>query len=251
VTELAYLPDVASAYVRSFESKVVALPPGGVVLDRTYLYPAGGGQPADRGTLRSEGGEWSVVDVARTGGSVIHRLRALGPGPRTPTLGSSVEAEIDWPRRYRHMRLHTAQHLLSARVFTRTGLRTAKAQMAGVAATLDLEGPLEPTQIPALEGDLAATLVSPRPVRIRLVPRATWDQSAEAPRSGLVPLPTHVDPVRVIEIDAEDACPCGGTHLRSTGEIGAVQLAFGPSATGPGRRLTLTLTEADRPTPIA
>jgi misacylated tRNA(Ala) deacylase len=225
VTELAYLVDPEAAYVRSFRARVTALPPGAVVLDRTFFYPTGGGQPNDRGALRlPDGDKVDVVDVTKSGPSVVHRLRGPPDVLRRLSVGVEVEGTLDWDRRYRHMRLHTGQHLLSARIFARTGLRTRKAQLAGHAATLDLEGTIDPAAIALLANDLADAVEHPRPVTLRQVPRAEWDRNPFAERSGLVPLPAQVDPVRVVEIEAWDVCPCGGTHLRSTGEIGRVSL---------------------------
>ena len=104
MTELAYLPDLPSAYVRSFRARVTALPPGAVVLDRTYFYPAGGGQPCDRGSLElPDGTSLPVVDVVKSGGSVIHRVKALTAPARTVTVGVEVQGSIDWERRHRHM----------------------------------------------------------------------------------------------------------------------------------------------------
>jgi misacylated tRNA(Ala) deacylase len=249
VTELAYLADLPSAYLRTFRARVVALPPGGVVLDRTYFYPTGGGQPADHGVLRVGPQEWSVTDVGRSGPAVVHRIRSSTAGPRAPAVGVEVEGEIDWPRRYRHMRLHTGQHLLSARVFARTGLRTVKANLSGAGATIDLEGEIAPAVVAELAADLEEAVRSPHPVTVRHIPRSEWEGEPMAPRSGLVPLPSHVDPVRVVEIEAEDACPCGGTHVRSTGEIGYVRVAP-PEPRGSGRsRLAFTLMEPERTVP--
>jgi misacylated tRNA(Ala) deacylase len=249
VTELAYLADLPSAYVRSFRARVTALPPGGVVLDRTYFYPGGGGQPPDRGRLTLDGTEWEVADVGRSGPSVVHRLKRRAGSPAPPPLGGEVEGVLDWARRYRHMRLHTGQHLLSARVFVRTGLRTKKATLSGASAYLDLEGDLSASVLGALAEDLDEALRAPRPVSIRLVPRAEWDAAALAPRSGLVPLAAHVDPVRVVAIETEDACPCGGTHVRSTAEVGRVRFDALAPADGGGSRLAFTLAEPDAPTP--
>ena len=147
------------------------------------------------------------------------------------------------------MRLHTGQHLLSARVFSRTGLRTVKATLSGSSASLDLERELPLAMVAELEADMRDALEHPHPISIRMVPRAEWDVGSYAPRSGLVPLAPQVDPVRVVEIHAEDACPCGGTHVRSTREIGSVEIAA-PVATGTGgSRLGFTLREPDAPTP--
>ncbi|HXQ79502.1 MAG: alanyl-tRNA editing protein [Thermoplasmata archaeon] len=249
MTELAYLVDSDAAYVRSFRARVTALPPGGVVLDRTFFYPTGGGQPNDRGTLGlPEAERAEVVDVSKSGPSVIHRIRGSPEVLRRFAIGAEVEGTLDWDRRYRHMRLHTGQHLLSARVFARTGLRTRKAQLAGTAATLDLEGTLAPEVVALLARDLVEALEHPRPVSLRQVPRAEWDRNPFAERSGLVPLPAHVDPVRVVEIEASDVCPCGGTHLRSTREIGRVTLRSPVPAQG-GDRIGFSLEETSLPTP--
>jgi misacylated tRNA(Ala) deacylase len=249
VTELAYLADMASAYVRSFRARVVALPPGGLVLDRTYFYPAGGGQPADHGTLRQGDTTVPVVDVTKSGPAVLHRTRAL-PGQRSSfPLGAEVEGLVDWDRRHQHMRLHTGQHLLSARTFERTGLRTRKAVLRGMEATIDLEGEVRTPALELIQLDLVEIVRRPRSVRIRHVPRAEWDALPVAGRSGLVPLPPHVDPVRVIEVDGEDSCPCGGTHVRSTAEIGEVRWTVPTVASGGGSRVGFTLARPGATTP--
>jgi misacylated tRNA(Ala) deacylase len=223
VTELAYLATPEAAYERTFTARVVALPPGAVVLDRTLFYPAGGGQPTDRGALVGpEGTSLPVVDVVRSGATVLHRFgRGSRPALR---LGDEVRGTIDWDRRYGHMRLHTAQHLLSAVVYHRTGHKTRRAVFAAGAGTIDVVGPWPAEETPeTLERAFREFLAPPREVRIRQLPRAEWEANPSA-RAGLVPLPPMVDPVRVIEIDGIDTCPCGGTHLRSTGEVGPFAL---------------------------
>jgi misacylated tRNA(Ala) deacylase len=245
VTELAYLPDLPSAYVRTFRARVTALPPGAVVLDRTYFYPAGGGQPSDRGTFRTESGRsLEVVDVVKSGSAVMHRVRSEPVTLREVQPGVELEGILDWDRRHRHMRLHTGQHLASARVFARTGLRTRKANLAATSATIDLEGAITPASLEEVAADLRAAIEHPRAVTIRAVPRAEWDAHPASARSGLVPLPPQVDPVRVVEIDASDVCPCGGTHVRSTDEIGEVRwLPIVPLPAG-ASRLAFTLVDA-------
>ena len=134
MTELAYLPTLDAAYERTFTARVVALPPGAVVLDRTLFYPAGGGQPTDRGVLAGpDGVALPVADVVKSGAVVLHRLgRGARPSLR---IGDEVRGTIDWDRRYGHMRLHTAQHLLSALVFRRTGRKTAPSSPCCTAAS--------------------------------------------------------------------------------------------------------------------
>jgi misacylated tRNA(Ala) deacylase len=251
VTELAYLPDLPSAYVRSFHARVTALPPGAVVLDRTYFYPSGGGQPSDRGTLRVDGvGTLEVTDVIKSGTAVVHRIRGDAATTRSLHIGSEVEGAIDWSRRHRHMRLHTAQHYVSARIFARTGLRTRRANLAGAGATLDLEGSLPPDALGPVVDDLRRVVLEPQVVTVRAVPRVEWDAHPDAGRSGLVPLPAQVDPVRVVEIDASDVCPCGGTHVRSTAEIGEVRWLPVVALSNGASRVAFSLVEPGLATPL-
>jgi misacylated tRNA(Ala) deacylase len=253
VTELAYLADLPSAYVRSFRARVTALPPGGVVLDRTYFYPVGGGQPADRGTLRTDADRvLEVVDVTRSGAAAIHRLRSAPRSDPGLAVGAEVEGVLDWDRRYRHMRLHTGQHFLSARIFARTGARTRQARLAGRGGTVDLEREVPASLLVELAADLREAASHPRPVSIRMVPRAEWEAHPAAGRSGLVPLPPQVDPVRVVLIEEWDACPCGGTHVRSTDEIGPVELLPLVALPDGAARVAFTLREeGGPPTPPA
>ncbi len=250
MTELAYLPDMPSAYVRTFRARVESRPPGAVVLDRTYFYPAGGGQPGDRGTLRlADGTEVRVVDVAKSGPAVLHRVKSAA-APHLD-IGSDVEGTIDWDRRHRHMRLHTTQHFLSARIFSETGLRTRKAILGGDRATIDLEGPLADDRLPGLEEALRNAVGTPRAVTIRFIPRGEWDRDPLSARSGLVPLPPQVDPVRVIDIEGWDVCPCGGTHLRSTSEIGRIVLEPLRALPDGASELAFTLAADGPTTPVA
>ena len=215
------------------------------MLDRTYFYPTGGGQPSDRGTLVAQGGGRSeVVDVTKSGASVVHRLKGGSGGRPDFQLGDEVEGAIDWDRRHRHMRMHTAQHFLSGRLFTRTGRRTRRANFSGTRAVLELDGTLDDGVVALLADDVRAVVASPRTVSIRNVPRVEWDRHPLAERSGLVPLPPQVDPVRVVEIDGFDLCPCGGTHLRSTGEIGSVVIERPLPLADGGSRLTFSLAAA-------
>jgi misacylated tRNA(Ala) deacylase len=252
VTELLYLASPEDAYRSSFTARVTALPPGGVVLDRTLFYPVGGGQPSDHGELVGANGRGRVVDVTRSGAAVVHRLGRSPGGRPTWEVGEEVSGTIEWPRRHRHMRAHTAQHLLSGELFARWGLRTRRAVMGAGTAEIELEGPAP--SAPTLDEVVASvqhTVESARPVVIRFLPRAEYDRAAGG-RSGLVPLAPQVDPVRVIEVEAADRCACGGTHVRSTVEIGRI-VADPPSRADDGAaRVSFRLEpEGSTATPIA
>jgi misacylated tRNA(Ala) deacylase len=251
MTELLYLRDGDAAYVQRFTAKVTALPPGAVVLDRTFFYAVGGGQPADRGVLATPGGdEVPIADVARSGGVVLHRIGRGGDrAARSLKVGDEVEGRIDWERRFEHMRLHTGQHLASALLFRATGLRTKEAVLGKGQATLELEAPFpSETKFGEWVGTFELSVAGDRPLRVRYQPRAEYERAPPG-RSGLIPLPPGVDPVRLIEIDGVDVNPCGGTHLRSTGAIGAVR--FTPPPPEAPARIAFTLGPASAATPSA
>ncbi|MCB1003242.1 MAG: alanyl-tRNA editing protein, partial [Acidimicrobiales bacterium] len=132
-TDLAYLRD---AYLRSFEAAVTAVDEdaGAVALDRTALYPTGGGQPHDEGVLRWEGGEARVVDVAKRGADVWHTL----DGP-LPAVGTPVTGELDWERRHALMRTHTALHVLCGVIWNEWGTAVTGGNMTPLAARMDFE----------------------------------------------------------------------------------------------------------------
>lgn len=252
VTELPFLADLDAGYVRRFRAHVQSLPPGGVVLDRTYFYPAGGGQPADRGTVTLPNGtKIPVTDVTKSGSTVVHRLGRPVGGRAEWSADTEVEGEIDWDRRYRHMRLHTAQHALSALVFQRTGLRTRRAVLQGSGGWVELEAPWpSASNLSALLEELNGLFARGATVRVREVRRAEFDRQPSA-RSGLVPLPANVDPVRLIAIEGLDDCPCGGTHVRSTAEVRAIELLPSEPSPAARSRISFTLRESDSPTPPA
>ncbi|MHB8352027.1 MAG: alanine--tRNA ligase-related protein, partial [Thermoplasmata archaeon] len=189
MSELAYLEGPDAAYVRSFEARVVALPPGGVVLDRTFFYPEGGGQPSDTGELApAESPGLRVVGVLRSGSGVIHRLARRDPRAGLIRIGAEVTGTIDWPRRYAHMRAHTAQHLLSARLFERTGRRTRSARLHAASGAITLEGSDRPLpDLREVVEDFEIWVGRALPVTVRFMPRSEYERQPGA-RSGLRPL---------------------------------------------------------------
>jgi alanyl-tRNA synthetase len=207
------------AYEQNFDAEVlscepvavdakagIVAPAWGVVLDRTALYPTSGGQPSDLGKL----GDANVVDVRDEGEEILHvvdRRVKLGP----------VSGCIHWPRRFDHMQQHTGQHLLSAMFQERFAMVTVSFHLGSEICTIDLRGP-EPTEH-SLEGAERAAnqgIFENRPVTVRY---GTAEQLArvgvrtEVERSGIL---------RAIEIERADLQPCGGTHVKHTGEIGLI-----------------------------
>jgi misacylated tRNA(Ala) deacylase len=208
------------AYLRSCEAVVVAASEEGVVLDRTVFYARGGGQPGDTGWLRWAGSEARVVDTLKRDGEVLHVLADAAPPVGTPVL-----AEIDWDRRYALMRTHTALHALSAVVFRDHGAKVTGGNMEPGVARMDFE--LEAISQDfgrEVEDELNAALAEDRPVRVSFLPRAEALADPDLIRTKVNLIPEHVDPIRVIEIEGLDRQADGGTHVRSTGEVGRVRV---------------------------
>lgn len=218
MTEELYSTD---AYVRSCEATVTEVSPEGIVLDRTVFYPRGGGQPGDTGVVRWDGGEVRVSDTVKQGGRQLHVIEGTPPEP-----GTSVQAEIDWDRRHVLMRTHTALHALSGIVFRDYGAKVTGGNMEPGAARMDFELETIGAEFGReVEGKLNDELAAGRTVTVSFVPRAEALADPDLIRTKVNLIPDSVDPIRVIDIDGLDKQADGGTHVRSTAEVGRVRVA--------------------------
>ena len=228
MAELLFRDD---AYLKACEATVVAVHENAVELDRTIFYPMAGGQAGDTGKI----GDWRVIDTRKgaTGDSVLHLLQ---PGS-VPTPGSKVELQIDWDRRHRMMRLHTALHLLCAAVKAPvTGGRIAEDK-----AHLDFDIEMErlvKDEIEARVNDLVRAEVATRAVWIT---DAELDSRPELVRTMSVAPPRGEGRVRLLDIPGIDLQACGGTHVANTGEIGPLKVARIRSEGKKNKRVTLEL----------
>ena len=214
MTEALFRED---AYRRSCEATVLRSDAEGVVLDATVFYPLGGGQPGDTGWLRWDGGDRTmrVVNTLHAeDGSILH---LADPDVELPEPGTRVLAEIDWDRRYAHMRMHTCLHLLGAVLpYPVTG-----GNISAERSRLDLDmagGADREALTEAVNGLIAAD----RPVRAYWVDEAELDARPELVRTLSVSPPRGAGDIRLLEIPGVDLQPCGGTHVRRTAEIGPV-----------------------------
>jgi alanyl-tRNA synthetase len=189
----------------------------------TIFYPEGGGQPADHGSM----GGVKVVDVQKVDGAVRHSLTTeLPPGP--------VRMELDWARRFDHMQQHTGQHLLTAVALGRFGLATKAFHLGPSVCDIELDvASLGDTDLRKLEDAVAYEIFAARPVTIRHA--GMEEMEALGVRSRALP-EGHSGEIRLVEIDGLDLNTCGGTHVRSTAEIGALAL-LGTEAMRGGTRV--------------
>ena len=205
MTDRLYYTD---SYVRDFPASVVDRSADGhtVYLDRTAFYPTSGGQPFDTGSI----GGAAVVDVIDEGDRIAHRVAS--PIPAGP-----VDCAIDWRRRYDHMQQHTGQHLISAVFEELFALRTVSFHLGAESATIDVEGrPVDARILLDVERRANEVVFENRPVGVR------FENAAEA--EGLRKASGREGTLRIVSIEGLDRSACGGTHVRATGEIGAVLL---------------------------
>jgi len=225
------------AYARSCRATVIAAGPEGVTLDRTVFYPTGGGQPGDTGVLRAaDGTAWTVVDAVK-GSSPDDVRHLLAEGVAPPAPGTEVEAEIDWQRRYRHMRMHTALHLVCAVV----DAGITGAQVNAERSRIDLDWPNPDMTKDEITARLAEIVAANRPVRSIWIDDDELDARLELVKSMSVAPPRGFGRVRLLEVDGVDLQACGGTHVAATGEIGAVEIAKIENKGKQNRRLHVVL----------
>ncbi len=228
------------AYARSTDATVVEARPEGVVLDRTVFYARGGGQPGDSGWLRWDGGECRVTDTVREGGVPIHTTEGELPQP-----GTKVRAEIDWERRHCLMRTHTALHALSGIVWRHYGAKVTGGNMSGPGeARMDFELDAMSADFgKEVETKLNEALSAGRPVNVLFLPRAQALSDPDLIRTKVSLIPDDIDPIRVIDIEEIDRQADGGTHVRSTSEVGQVRVAKTESKGKAFKRMRIVLAD--------
>jgi misacylated tRNA(Ala) deacylase len=212
-TELLFRDD---AYLRETTARVVAVDEGGLTLDRTIFYAQGGGQPGDRGTLRLPDG--SLVTIANTvyGPDRSGILHQVAPDEPRPKVGDSVELALDWPVRYARMRVHTALHLLSAVLpYPVTGGAIGDGE-----GRLDFDLPDGSPDKDAVTAALQQMIDKDAAVGERWITDEELMANPGLVKTMSVKPPMGTGRVRLVEIAGLDLQPCGGTHVRRTGEIG-------------------------------
>jgi len=205
------------AYSRDCDATVTAVDERGVQLSATVFYPTGGGQPGDSGVLRSAAGDIPIANTIKGDApdTVIH---VPAPGARVPAVGEAVEAAIDWERRHRLMRFHTALHLLCSIV---PGAVTG-GSISDDKARLDFDVATDSLDKDAIVAKLNALVAGAHPVTPRWISDAELGQRPELVRTMSVKPPVGHGQVRLLDIEGVDLQPCGGTHVRNTAEIGNV-----------------------------
>jgi misacylated tRNA(Ala) deacylase len=226
------------AYTAVAEGSVVSHADGGLVLDRTPFYARGGGQPGDIGVIRWNGREVVVVDTVRRDGTLVH----LVEGDDRPDPGTQVEAMIDWERRYRLMRTHTALHALSGVVFRDFGAKVTGGNMEPGEARMDFELDAISAEFGReVEERLNDELVKGYPTDIVYLPRGEALSDPDLIRTKVNLIPEWIEQIRVVDIVGLDRQADGGTHVRTTLEVGRITVVKTESKGKANKRMRIAL----------
>src|SRR5919205_513598 len=218
MTEELFLKD---AYLREFEAQVVRLTGREVVLDRTAFYPGGGGQPPDKGAVGVGPVHANVVEVRREDNEIVHVLDSL-----IPDTVRDLRGELNWERRFAHMRHHTALHVLSGVIWENFGAKVTGGQMRADRARMDFSFPGEWTVevVGEIERLTNEALAGERPVRVYELPREEALRNPDLIRTEVNLVPERVRAIRIVEIEGIDTQADGGTHVTNTREVGRMEI---------------------------
>jgi len=234
-TDRLYLRDAAR---RTFEASVLEVTDEGAVgLDATCFYPTGGGQPHDTGALRWDGGSAEVTDVTGRGPVVYHRLDG-----DVPDIGAHVFGTIDWDRRHRLMRTHTALHILCGVIWNEWGTAVTGGNMEPLSARMDFEFDPLPDGFATRVTELVnAEIAADRPIEVSFLPRDVALADDDLIRTKVNLIPESVTEIRVVDIVGLDKQADGGTHVASTAEVGRFEVVKTESKGKGNKRLRIRL----------
>jgi len=240
----------SDAYLRTVAASVREVQPAEegkgalVVLDRTVLYPGGGGQPADRGTIRaSDGRTWVVVSARKVGDDIVHELEQGAEPPDVGTAGL-YDVDLDWERRYRLMSTHTALHALCAVVWRDHGALVTGGNMEPGAGRMDFEfETMSGDLVAEIEAKVNAELALARAIRIGFVPREEAFAIPDLIRTKVNLLPPGIEVIRTVEIVGLDLQADGGTHVASTSEVGSIHVTGYESKGRINKRIRMELVD--------
>ncbi len=235
MTELLYQTD---SYMQEFDGVVIrALPEEhAVVLDRSAFYPGGGGQPNDIGTLNGQ----AVTKVRKSGEDVLHVLDG-----DLPEVGAQVHGAVNWDRRYKLMRTHTAMHVLCGTVFRDYGALVTGGEMEPLKGRMDFEFErLQKDLVGVIEAAVNKEVQAARDVRVQILPRDEAFRIPDLIRTKINLLPEGIQKVRTVEIVGLDLQADGGTHVRNTSEVGRIRVVDYKSKGAANKRIYVEVTDA-------
>jgi misacylated tRNA(Ala) deacylase len=230
MTRLLYQTD---SYIKEFDAVVtrVDAEQGGVMLDQTAFYPGGGGQPNDTGQLIIDGKTYNVTKVGRGNLHIVD-------GDELPEVGVVVKGVLDWDRRYKLMRTHTAMHILCGVVWRDYGASVTGGNMDPLEGRMDFEFErMQKELVTEIEAKINAEIAAARPLKVAILPREKAFQIPDLIRTKINLLPEGITEVRTVEIVGLDLQADGGTHVANTSEVGRMRITDYKSKGGINKRI--------------
>ena len=219
MTAILYMGSIEGNYIKEFDATVTKNKKDYICFDKTAFYPLGGGQPSDIGIIKWKNKESIVTEVIKKGDSVQHRIKE-----EKPPVGTKVHATIDWDRRYNHMKMHTAQHILSGIIFDTYKARTVGNQIHDQYSRVDFHpANFTDEDIEKIKNRFNEIITKNLPVKIYEEERTSLEKRVNQQRAHLDLLPKFITKLRIVEIEGFDICPCAGTHVKNTSEIPKIE----------------------------
>jgi len=232
------------SYLKEFDAIITNVHPeeNAVALDRTAFYPGGGGQPHDRGQITVNGRTLPVTKVKKQGGTIWHWVEG-----DLPPVGAAVHGIIDWDRRYKLMRTHTAMHILCGVIWRDYGASVTGGNMEPLKGRMDFEFErMRKELVQEIEAKINVEVANARPVSARVLPRAEAFKIPDLIRTKINLLPPAIQQVRVVEIDGLDLQADGGTHVANTREVGHIKVVGYKSKGRINKRIQVEITNPAR-----
>ena len=231
--------DIKGNYIREFEAIVTKNKKDYICLDKTAFYPLGGGQPSDTGIVQWETKKSKVKEVIKKGDSIKHILDG-----EKPAVGTPVHGIIDWDMRYSHMKMHTAQHIISGIVYDDYNARTVGNQIHTNYSRVDFH-PINLYQQDLKDIEIKSNTIIQKnlPIKIYEEEREQLEQRVDQQRCNLDLIPKFVKKLRIIEIEGFDVCPCAGTHVQNTHELSKIKIIKKESKGADKERIVYTFSD--------
>lgn len=209
------MKDIDSNYIKEFDATVTKNKKNYIVLDKTAFYPKGGGQPSDTGIIKWNGKESKIKEVVKKGNTIKHIIEG-----GKPEVGTKIHAKLDWDKRYDHMKMHTAQHILSGIIFDDYKARTVGNQIHQDYSRVDFKpARFTDEDLEKIKDKFNEIVSKDQPISIYEEQRESLEKRIDNKRANLDLLPKFIKKLRIVEIKDFDVCPCAGTHVKNISEI--------------------------------
>jgi len=215
MTEILYMKDIDGNYIKEFKTIVKKSKKDYIALQKTAFYPEGGGQPSDTGKIYWDEKEAEIIKVIKKGDTIKHITKG-----EKPPVGTEINAKIDWEKRYAHMKMHTAQHILSGIIFDEYNARTVGNQIHADYSRVDFYPiTFSEEDLENIKNKFNDIVSKNLPIKIYNEKRKVLEKKVNSQRANLDLLPKFIEDLRIVEIKDFDICPCAGTHVKNTSEI--------------------------------